>query len=183
MIVNEKLRTSRHFDNQGNGWKITCHFNFCQCDQGWLHSLCEHPCSWGHHWHKCPAYQRRRYYLASWLWSPLSHQSNPISIPILYYQVFWASLSHNSQHCVVIGIGVVYLNLPRGSTLVLHDAWHFSNLRQSVVSIRQINKVGFRSRFLSRGCLIHKGNLLHGRGSKVHTMYLYMSLDGRVDYS
>ena len=34
----------------------------------------------------------------------------------------------NSQHCAVIGIGSIELNLPKGCTLVLHDVQHVPDL-------------------------------------------------------
>jgi hypothetical protein len=41
----------------------------------------------------------------------------------------------NSQHCAVIDIGTVELNLPGGSTIVLHDVRHVPELTQSLISV------------------------------------------------
>jgi hypothetical protein len=83
----------------------------------------------------------------------------------------------NSQHCVVIGIGTVELNLPGGSTIVLHDVWHVPELSRSLISVGQLDEAGFPNSFLSRGWSIHKGNLLLARCPRIHTLYLlYVTL-------
>jgi ATP-binding cassette subfamily B (MDR/TAP) protein 1 len=49
----------------------------------------------------------------------------------------------NSQHCAVIGIGIVELNLPGGSTIVLHDVWHVPEVTRSLISVGQLDEAGF----------------------------------------
>jgi hypothetical protein len=73
----------------------------------------------------------------------------------------------NSQHCAVIGIGIVELNLPGGSTIVLHDVQHVPELSRSLISVRQLDEACFRTSFLSGGWSIHKGNLLLARGPRI----------------
>ena len=69
----------------------------------------------------------------------------------------------NSQHCAIIGIGTVELNLPGGSTLVLDNVQHVPELSRPLIS--------------SGGWTLHKGNLLLARGPKVHSLYpLYVTL-------
>ena len=41
----------------------------------------------------------------------------------------------NSQHCAIIGIGTVELNLPGGSTLVLHNVRHVPELSSPLISV------------------------------------------------
>ena len=48
----------------------------------------------------------------------------------------------NSQHCAIIGIGIVELNLPGGSTLVLHNVLHVLELSRSFISVRHLDKDG-----------------------------------------
>jgi hypothetical protein len=83
----------------------------------------------------------------------------------------------NSQHCAVVGIGSVELNLPGGSTIVLHDVWHVSELSRSLILVGQLDEAGFRTSFSSRGWSLHKGNLLLARGLRIHSLYpLYVTL-------
>jgi ATP-binding cassette subfamily B (MDR/TAP) protein 1 len=48
----------------------------------------------------------------------------------------------NSQHCVVVGIGSVELNLPGGSTIVHHDVRHVLELSRSLISVGQLDEAG-----------------------------------------
>jgi hypothetical protein len=83
----------------------------------------------------------------------------------------------NSQHCAVIGIGSVELNLPGGSTIVLHDVRHVPELTRSLISVGQLDEADFRTSFSSGGWSIHKGNLLLARGSRIHSLYpLFVTL-------
>jgi hypothetical protein len=76
----------------------------------------------------------------------------------------------NSQHCAVIGIGIVELNLPGGSTIILHDVRHVSDLTRSLISAGQLNEADFRTRFSSGEWSIHKGNLLLARGARIQSL-------------
>jgi hypothetical protein len=83
----------------------------------------------------------------------------------------------NSQHCAVIGIGTVELNLRGGSTIVLHDVRYVPEFTRSLISVGQLDEAGFRTNFSSGGWNIHKGNLLLARGSRIHFLYLlYVTL-------
>jgi hypothetical protein len=73
----------------------------------------------------------------------------------------------NSQHCAVIGIGTVELNLPGGSTIVLHDVRHVPELTRSLILVGQLDKAGFQNNFSSGGLSIHRGNLLLARGPRI----------------
>jgi hypothetical protein len=48
----------------------------------------------------------------------------------------------NSEHCVVIGIGSVELNLPGGFTILLHDVRHVPELTRSLISVGQFDEAG-----------------------------------------
>jgi hypothetical protein len=83
----------------------------------------------------------------------------------------------NSQHCAVIGIGTVELNIPGGSTIVLHDVRHVPELTRSLISVGQLDEAGFQINFSSRGWSLHKGNLLLACGPRIHFLYpLYVTL-------
>jgi hypothetical protein len=83
----------------------------------------------------------------------------------------------NSQHFAVIDIGTVELNLPGGSTIVLHDVWHVPELTRPLISVGQVDEAGFRTNFSSGGWTIHKGNLLPAHGPRIHFLYpLYITL-------
>jgi ATP-binding cassette subfamily B (MDR/TAP) protein 1 len=83
----------------------------------------------------------------------------------------------NSQHCAVIGIGTVELNLPSGSTIVLHDVRHVPELLRSLISVGQLDEAGFQTSFSSGGWSLHKGNLLLACGPRIHSLYpLYVTL-------
>jgi hypothetical protein len=83
----------------------------------------------------------------------------------------------NSKHRAVIGIATIELNLPGGSTIVLHDVWHVSELSTSLILVGQLDEAGFRTNFSSGGWSLHKGNLLLARGSRIHFLYpLYVTL-------
>jgi ATP-binding cassette subfamily B (MDR/TAP) protein 1 len=49
----------------------------------------------------------------------------------------------NSQHCAIIGIGSVELNLPGCSTIVLHDVRHVPELTRSLISVGQLDEADF----------------------------------------
>jgi ATP-binding cassette subfamily B (MDR/TAP) protein 1 len=51
----------------------------------------------------------------------------------------------NSQHCAVISTGTVELNLQGGSTIVLHDVRHVPELTRLLISVGQLDEVGFRT--------------------------------------
>mgnify|MGYP000022840313 CR=1 FL=1 len=82
----------------------------------------------------------------------------------------------NSQHCVVVGIGSIELNLPRGSTLVLSGVRHVPDLRRSLISVGQLGEAG-----------IHAGFTAATSSSRVDQRYTrcthYTSLSERVDSS
>ena len=83
----------------------------------------------------------------------------------------------NSQHCAVIGIGTIELNLPGGSTLVLHNVRHVPELSRPLISVGQLDEAGIHAGFSSGGWTLHRGNLLLARGPKVHSLYpLYVTL-------
>ena len=83
----------------------------------------------------------------------------------------------NSQHYTIIGIGIVKLNLLGGSTLLLHNVRHVSELSRLLILVGQLDEDGIRAGFSSGGWKLHKGNLLLARGPKVHSLYpLYVSL-------
>ena len=83
----------------------------------------------------------------------------------------------NSQHCAIIGIGTVELNLSGGSTLVRHNVGDVPELSRPLISVGQLHEADIRAGFSSRGWTLHKGNLLLARGSKVHSLYLlYVTL-------
>ena len=77
---------------------------------------------------------------------------------------------------MIIGIGTVELNLPGGSTLVLHDVRHVPELSRPVITVGQLDEAGIRAGFSSGGWTLHRGNLLLARG-QVHSLYpLYVTL-------
>ena len=81
------------------------------------------------------------------------------------------------QHCAIIGIGTVELNLSGGSTVVLHNVRHVPELSRPLISARQLDEDSIRAGFSSRGWTLHKGNLMLARGPKVHYLYpLYVTL-------
>jgi ATP-binding cassette subfamily B (MDR/TAP) protein 1 len=83
----------------------------------------------------------------------------------------------NSQHCAVIGIGSIELNLPGDSTIVLHDVWHVPELTRSLISVGQLDEADFRTSFSSGEWSIHKGNLLLARGRRIQSLYpLFVTL-------
>jgi hypothetical protein len=77
----------------------------------------------------------------------------------------------NLQHYAVIGISTVELNLPGGSTIVLHDVRHVPELTRLLISVGELNEAGFRTNFSSGGWSIHKGNLLLAFGPRIHFLY------------
>ena len=83
----------------------------------------------------------------------------------------------NSQRCAIIGIGIVELNLPGGSTLVLHNVRHVLELSRPLIKVGQLDEDGIRAGFSSGGSMLHKRNLLLAQGPKVHSLYpLYVTL-------
>ena len=51
----------------------------------------------------------------------------------------------------IIGIGTVELNLPGGSTLVLHNVRHVPELSSPLISVRQLDETAIRDGFSSGG--------------------------------
>jgi hypothetical protein len=77
----------------------------------------------------------------------------------------------NSQHYAVVGIGTVELNLPGGSTIVLHDVRHVPELTRPLISEGQLDEPGIRASFSSGGWSLHKGNLLLAHSPKILSLY------------
>ena len=77
----------------------------------------------------------------------------------------------NSQRCAIIGIGIVELNLPGGSTLVLHNVRHVLELSRPLISVGKLDETCICAGFSSGGWTLHRGNLLLARGPKVHSLY------------
>ena len=69
----------------------------------------------------------------------------------------------NSQHCAIIGIITIELNLPDGSALVLHNVRHVPKLSRPLITVGQLDEDGIRVGFSSGGWTLHKGNLLLAR--------------------
>ena len=66
---------------------------------------------------------------------------------------------------------------PSISTLVLHDVRHVPELTWSLISVGQLDEVGFRASFSFGGWTLHKGNLLLTHAPKTHSLYpLYVTL-------
>ena len=83
----------------------------------------------------------------------------------------------NLQHYAIKEIRTVELNLPGGSTLVLHNFRYVPELSRPLISVGQLDEDGICARFSSGGWTLHKGNLLLAQGSKVHSLYqLYVPL-------
>ena len=66
----------------------------------------------------------------------------------------------NSQHCSIIRIDIVDLNLPGDSTLVLHDVRHVLELSRPLISVGQVDEEGIRAGFSSSGWTLHRGDLM-----------------------
>ena len=77
----------------------------------------------------------------------------------------------NSQHCAIIGIDTIELNLPGGFTLVLHNVRHVPKLSSLLISVGQLDRNNIHARFSSGGWMLHIGNLLLAQGPKVHSLY------------
>ena len=70
--------------------------------------------------------------------------------PITVSAIFGPALRLSSSGAI-IGIGTVELNLPGGSTLVLHDIRHVPELSRPLISVGQLDEVGIRVGFSSGG--------------------------------
>ena len=111
--------------------------------------------------------------MAPGLGSIISCDTSPISNSA----IFGPALRLSSQHCAIIRIGTVELNLPGVSTLVLHNVRHVPQLSRPLISVGQLDEASIRARFSSGGWTLHRGNLLLARGLKVHSLYpLYVTL-------
>ena len=80
----------------------------------------------------------------------------------------------NLQHCAIIVIGTVELNLLAGSTLVLHNIRHvpYPELSIALISVGQLDEDDIGDDISWGRCTLHKGNLLLAWGLKVHSLYL-----------
>jgi hypothetical protein len=85
--------------------------------------------------------------------SGASHHVTPFRSQVRQYTVrsFDPVCVGNLQHCAVIGIGTVELNLPGGSTIVLHDVPHVPELSRSLISVGQLDEAGIHASFSSEG--------------------------------
>jgi hypothetical protein len=76
----------------------------------------------------------------------------------------------NLQHCAIISIGIIELDLP-GGTIVHHDVRHVPELSRSLISVRELHEAGMRASFSIGGWTFHKGNLLLAHDLKIHALY------------
>ena len=85
----------------------------------------------------------------SWLLdSGVSFHVTPYRSQFRHYTVRSFDPVHigNSQHCAVVRIGTVDLNLPSGQTLVLHDVRHVPELTRLLISVGQLDEAGHLSK-------------------------------------
>ena len=117
--------------------------------------------------------------MASGLGRVVSRDTSPISVSAIFRLALRLSPSRKFATLCLIGIGTVELNLPGGSTLVLHNVRHVPELSRPLISVRQLDEVGICAGFSSGVWTLHRGNLLLARGPMVHSLYtLYVTLRG-----
>ena len=82
----------------------------------------------------------------------------------------------DSYECEIAGIGNISMILPNGSHFVIRNVNHVPKLTRNLISIRQLDDIGYKFSFGQQSWKICKGNLLLASGSKLQSLYpLYVS--------
>ena len=76
--------------------------------------------------------------MATGLGRVVLRDTSPISVSAIFGPAL--RLSSSRKHCAIIGIGTVELNLPGGSTLVLHNVRHVPKLSRPLISVGQLDE-------------------------------------------
>ena len=76
-------------------------------------------------------------------------------------KVVYLGDSHTTQ---VLGKGKVMLKLTSGKTLALSDVMDVPNIRENLVSVSLLRKVGVKVSFESDGIVMTKNNIFVGKG-------------------
>ena len=83
----------------------------------------------------------------------------------------------NSQHCAVVGIDTIELNLMVGFIVVLHDVWHVPKLTSPPILVGQLDDDGSMSSSYQEGGHSIEETTYLLQGTKVHSLYpLYVAL-------
>ena len=69
------------------------------------------------------------------------------------------------------GIGDIHLAMPNSTTFVLQRVRHVPALAKSLISVGQLDSLGFNVSFGDGGWKLTKGNLVLAKGAKMNTLY------------
>ena len=71
------------------------------------------------------------------------------------------------------GIGDIHLAMPNSTTFVLHRVRHVPALAKSLISVGQLDSLGFNVSFGDGGWKLTKGSLVLAKGAKRNTLYSF----------
>ena len=77
----------------------------------------------------------------------------------------------DSHQCDVIGIGDVMIQFSDGSQFTVQNVRHVPELTRSLMSVGQLDDIGFKVIFASQSFRITKGNMVIAKGNKVGSLY------------
>ena len=77
----------------------------------------------------------------------------------------------DSHQCDVIGIGDVMVQFSDGSQFTIQNVRHVLELTRSLMSVGQLDNIGFKVIFASQSFRITKGNMVIAKGNKVGSLY------------
>ena len=82
----------------------------------------------------------------------------------------------NSFACDIVGIGDIPMVLSNGMRFVVENVRHVPCLTRNLISIPQLDDLGYKVTFSQLSWKISKGNILVAHGIKVGSLYpLYVS--------
>ena len=77
----------------------------------------------------------------------------------------------DSHHCDVIDIGDVMVQFFDGSQFTVPNVRHVPKLTRSLLSVGQLDNIGFKVIFAAQSFHITKGNMVIAKGNKVGSLY------------
>ena len=86
----------------------------------------------------------------------------------------------DSRQCDVVGIGHVIVQFSDGSQILVQNVRNVPKLTRSLMSVEQLDDIGYKVMFASQSFRITKGNMVIAKGNKVGSLYPYLSIKKNI---
>ena len=77
----------------------------------------------------------------------------------------------DSRQCDVVGIGHVIVQFSDGSQILVQNVRNVPKLTRSLMSVEQLDDIGYKVIFSSKSFRITKGNMVIAKGNKLRLLY------------